>query len=90
MVPDHLQGADRGRGNVFPGLAGGVGGMNRRIWLDEDAITVEVPYSDVERIIRYGGIPVEDTGWSDILTISNPSYQTVRDIIRALPWDKVE
>ena len=64
--------------------------MSRRMWLGEDAITVEVPYSDAERIIRYGGIPVEDTGWSDILTISNPSYQTVRDIIQALPWDKVE
>ena len=64
--------------------------MSRRMWLGEDAITVDVPYSDAERIIRYGGVPVKDTGWSDILTISKPSYQTVRDIIRALPWDKVE
>lgn len=64
--------------------------MSRRMWLGEDAITIEVPYSDSERIIRYGGVPVGDTGWSDILTVSNPSYQTVRDIIQALPWDKVE
>lgn len=64
--------------------------MSRRMWLGEDAITVEVPYSDAERIIRYGGVPVKDTGWSDILTISNPSYQIVRGLIQALPWDKVE
>ena len=89
MVPDHREGPSCGVNDLWDVPAAGGGGM-RKMWLGEDAITVEVPYSDAERIIRYGGIPVEDTGWSDILTISNPSYQTVRDIIRALPWDKVE
>ena len=62
----------------------------RRMWLGEDAITVEVPYSDHERIIGYGGVAVKDTGWSDIFTVANPSYQTVRDLAQALPWDKIE
>ena len=62
----------------------------RKMWLEESSLTVEVPYSDSERIIRYGGVPVGDTGWSDILTFSNPSYQIVRGLIQALPWDKVE
>lgn len=62
----------------------------RKMWLEEDAILVEVPFEDTPYITQYGGVVIETTTNSSILRVSNPDYRLVRNLVQALPWEKIE